>query len=78
MQLTPKFGRFPLLILCSNVELFVQLVTEDLKSIPYFSVNNNLNSQQRLAFKELQQMNDVVIKPADKGGNIVKWLVSIY
>lgn len=76
--LTPKSKKCPPQNLCPNVEIFVRLVTEDLKSIPSFTAVNNLNSSQQRALKELQQRKDVVIKPAEKGGDIVLWPVSMY
>lgn len=48
--------------------MFVQLVTEDLCRIPTNVVSNNLTSKQKKALQELQKMDDVFIKPVDKGG----------
>lgn len=73
---TPKSKRSPPhLNLCPNVELFVKLVTEDLKSIPSVTAANNLTTTQQAL---LQERKDIIIKPADKGGNIVLWPVSMY
>ncbi|XP_073432152.1 uncharacterized protein [Dendrobates tinctorius] len=70
----PKSFKFPPLSLCLAVEIFTKLVSEDLKSLSSRCKFDNLTYTQRQAIKELQSFQDIVIKPADKGGgNIVIW-----
>lgn len=49
------------------------MVTEEFRHIPFKATCDNLNGSQRQALKELEQLKDVLIKPADKGGNIILW-----
>ncbi|XP_069605745.1 uncharacterized protein [Ranitomeya imitator] len=64
---------FPPFSLCPQIDIFNRLVLEDLKKISSDKRGNNLTSAQGKAIKELKAMHDVVIKPADKGGNVVIW-----
>ncbi|XP_075188782.1 uncharacterized protein LOC142279151 [Anomaloglossus baeobatrachus] len=54
-----------------TVDIFVRLVSEDFRKIDTRRKWDNLTHSQRKALTELQSYPDIVIKPADKGGNIV-------
>ncbi|XP_073442412.1 uncharacterized protein [Dendrobates tinctorius] len=62
----------------ANIELFVKLVSEDFKKIPTRLRHDNLTREQRRALNELKSLRGVVIKPADKGGNVVVWPTTLY
>lgn len=47
--------------------------SEELQNVPVYPTSDNLTRAQRKAVKELGQMKDIVIKSADKGGNVVLW-----
>lgn len=69
--LKPKSKKFPPLGLCPNVDLFVQLMTREIKQITHFIYRDNLTREQRCALNELKHMKSVVFKPVDKEGNVV-------
>ncbi|XP_069586465.1 uncharacterized protein [Ranitomeya imitator] len=74
----PKPKRFPPLNLFPEIETFVKVVTEDLRKIPVESQHDNLTRGQRQALTELRSLKQVLIKPADKGGNVVLWPTEMY
>ncbi|XP_077113081.1 uncharacterized protein LOC143768273 [Ranitomeya variabilis] len=74
----PRSTRFPPLSACPAVDIFTRLVMEDFKKVTTRRTNDNLTAQQRIALNELKNMRDVVVKPADKGGNIVVWPQHMY
>lgn len=51
----------------------LEMVTDEFRQIPFRATCDNLNGPQRQALKELEQLKDVLIKPAEKGGNIILW-----
>lgn len=88
-QLTPDTGRFPTHLLLpskkfppltihSNIEIFVKMVCSLFKKIDCNIQLDNITNKHRQIIKELQRMKDVVIKPLDKGGNIVIWPTKLY
>lgn len=77
-HLKPRSKRFPPLSLRPNVDLFVQLVTKDLRQIPSSVPRDNLTCVQRRAHNELKQMKNIIFKSADKGGNVVMWPKPMY
>ncbi|XP_073521541.1 uncharacterized protein [Phyllobates terribilis] len=72
-QLYPRSTAFPPLSACPQVDIFVRLVRNDLSRLEEKISRDNLSHSQRRAIRELRQMKDVVIKRADKGGNVVIW-----
>ncbi|KAM4043753.1 uncharacterized protein ACNLHF_014024 [Anomaloglossus baeobatrachus] len=78
MTLLPRSLTFPPLSVCSQIEIFTKLVMEDFGGIPRFTHGDNLSNCQRKAMGELREMRDIVIKNADKGGNVVIWPVNLY
>ncbi|CAJ0931577.1 unnamed protein product [Ranitomeya imitator] len=74
----PKPKKFPPLSLYPDIDLFVRLVTEEFRRIPTGIQHDNLTRRQRKAIKELKSLDNVVIKPSDKGGNIVLWPSPMY
>ncbi|KAM4043956.1 uncharacterized protein ACNLHF_014260 isoform 1-T2 [Anomaloglossus baeobatrachus] len=77
-SLLPRSTKFPPLSLCPAVDIFVRLVSEDFRKIDTKRRRDNLTYKQRKALTELQGYSDIVIKPADKGGNIVIMSVEKY
>lgn len=68
----PKSEAFPPLTKNPNVETFTRQVTKDLKRLKYRNKKDqNLTPRQRKALTRLQNNKDIIIKPADKGGNVV-------
>ncbi|CAJ0955116.1 unnamed protein product [Ranitomeya imitator] len=70
--------KFPPLNLYPNIELFVKMVSNELQKISSTLRNDNLTKSQRKALKELKGLKQLVIKPADKGGNVVVWPTKQY
>lgn len=68
----PKSRNFPLLNTNPNIWAFVQQVCQTIEKHSFgpFSTSN-LTSSQCKAIKSLQTNPHIVIKPADKGGNLV-------
>lgn len=62
----------------SNIEIFIKLVTSVFANIKHKAINDNLTRDQRKALGELKVMKDVIIKPSDKGGNVVLWSSKAY
>ncbi|KAM4034471.1 uncharacterized protein ACNLHF_021105 [Anomaloglossus baeobatrachus] len=77
-SLLPRSTKFSPLSLCPAVEVFTRLVTDEFKQITVRRQGDNLTHKQRSALVELSNYNDIIIKPADKGGNIVIWAVDNY
>ncbi|XP_073505212.1 uncharacterized protein [Phyllobates terribilis] len=46
---------------------------EELSNIPWHTANFNLTFGENRAIRELKNMKEFVIKPTDKGGNVVVW-----
>ncbi|CAJ0960586.1 unnamed protein product [Ranitomeya imitator] len=74
----PRSTRFPPLSACPAVEIVTKMVLQDFQKIPTKRRKDNLTSKQRLALEQLQKYEDIVIKPADKGGNVVLWPSALY
>ncbi|KAM4012417.1 LOW QUALITY PROTEIN: uncharacterized protein ACNLHF_004941 [Anomaloglossus baeobatrachus] len=64
---------FPPLSTCPVIDSFTKVVTQEFRCLPCKRTHDNLTYNQRLALKELKNMDDVVIKQSDKGGNVVVW-----
>ncbi|CAJ0923568.1 unnamed protein product [Ranitomeya imitator] len=77
-HLLPKSKRFPQINSVPAIDFFVQLVMKDVEMIPETISRDNLNLEERRALKELKDLKEVIIKPSDKGGNIVVWSVKAY
>ncbi|XP_077113920.1 uncharacterized protein LOC143769306 [Ranitomeya variabilis] len=77
-SLKRKSQKFPSLSVCPNIEIFVQLVTNDFEKIPKNIHDDNLTISERIGLKRLKKLDDVVFKPADKGGNVVVWPCKMY
>ncbi|XP_071999215.1 uncharacterized protein [Engystomops pustulosus] len=78
-DLLPKSKAFPPFSGHPNIELFVQLVSRDLYKLSRNGEKTqNCTLAQRRAIDQLAKMRDVVIKPSDKGGNVVVWPVKAY
>ncbi|XP_069615983.1 uncharacterized protein [Ranitomeya imitator] len=69
---------FPPNGICPNVDIFVKLVKRDILHISKKPTQYNLSAAQNRAINELKKMKDIVIKPADKGGNVVVWPADMY
>ncbi|CAJ0955578.1 unnamed protein product [Ranitomeya imitator] len=61
-----------------EVEIFVKLVRKEIDKLNSNIDQDNLTPPLRRAIKELKNMKDVVIKRADKGGNVVIWPIALY
>ncbi|CAJ0941725.1 unnamed protein product [Ranitomeya imitator] len=57
----------------SAIDIFSNLVTKELKelSVSHIQSNFNCSRQEMEAIKRLEQNTNIVIKPSDKGGNVV-------
>lgn len=76
----PKSHAFPLLHANPNIWAFVQQSTSKIKSMDLDDQHlHNLSFRHRRALRDLQcHLGLVVIKPADKGGNVVVMGVGAY
>ncbi|KAM9316803.1 leucine-rich repeat neuronal protein 4 [Gastrophryne carolinensis] len=63
---------FPPLSMNSSIKTFINLVTQDIEEVDTKGIRaENFSPAQKQALKELADNPDIVIKPADKGGNTV-------
>lgn len=63
---------FPLLNTNPNIWAFVQQTTKEIENMNLGNHGHmNLSQAQKQAIKSLQNNSDIIIKPADKGGNLV-------
>ncbi|CAJ0968672.1 unnamed protein product [Ranitomeya imitator] len=69
---------FPPLNLYPDRKMFVKLVTREFEKIETSTIRHSLSGVHRAALKELKNLKGVLIKPADKGGNVVVWPIHIY
>lgn len=69
----PKSTMFPPLSLSPSVEMFVRLTVDKFRELLAHHGHDNLTRTQRLAIRQLRDMKDIVIKPAEKGGGGVMW-----
>ena len=63
-----------------SLELFIQQCRHDIDTLPKFRPKRpiNLTESELSALKSLLARNDIVIKPADKGGALVVWRADLY
>lgn len=63
---------FPSLSLNGNILAFVLQTTQEIQALQIQEgPKNNLTRTQIQAIKDLKERTDLIIKPADKGGNVV-------
>lgn len=75
----PKSRMFPLLNTNPNIWAFIQQTTKAIEDLNLTSqASSNLTLQQKAASKSLQTNSKIIIKPADKGGNLVIMEISQY
>lgn len=64
----------PSLHLCPAMQVFFDAVSHEIRSLNnHNKMHDNVTTQERLALKQLSERHDVIIKEADKDGNIVLW-----
>ena len=68
----PPDGRDPAL------DLYIELVKEDIVSGLKWKTSNNISSDEEIALKELMNDDSIIIRPADKGSGIVVMETSQY
>ncbi|KAM9330351.1 epididymis-specific alpha-mannosidase [Gastrophryne carolinensis] len=69
---------YPNLGLNHNVATFTSLVTNEIEHLTYKKKSSNLNPALQKALDDLEHNQQIVVKPADKGGNIVIMSVHQY
>lgn len=68
----PKSKNFPTLGNNPNIWAFVQQITKEVEEMTWSrSCPDNFSPPHRKALQSLQKNVDLIIKPADKGGNLV-------
>lgn len=77
-SILPSSKKFPPISMYSNIEVFVKLVTAEFAKIDNRILGDNLTKEQRIALRQLKEMKEVIIKPSDKGGNVVLWSTQAY
>ncbi|KAM4807737.1 sperm-tail PG-rich repeat-containing protein 2 [Rhinophrynus dorsalis] len=71
-KLKPKSKCMPPLTLNSNIKVFTELVEKDISSLSMFGLfESNLVKDEFKVMKELSINKEIIIKPSDKGGNVV-------
>lgn len=79
LSFKPKSTGFPNLSVNPNIWAFVEQISNTIKELDLsISCPSNLSCAQKLALKSLQNHPGLVIKPADKGGNVVVMDVAAY
>ena len=63
-----------------SLELFIRQCRHDIDTLHKFRPKRpiNLTESELSALKSLRARNDIVIKPADKGGALVVWTADLY
>ena len=63
-----------------SLDLFIRQCRHDIDQLPTFRPKrpSNLSNPEFEALKSLRARNDIVIKPADKGGALVVWRADLY
>ena len=63
-----------------SLELFIRQCRHDIDLLPKFRPKrpSNLTPSEFSALNSLRARNDIVIKPADKGGALVVWKADLY
>lgn len=75
----PKSRAFPTLSTNPNIWAFVQHITNEIDKIDFDNqFTNNLSKKQRQALTSLQNHPWLMVKPADKVGNVVVMNVETY
>lgn len=77
-KLIPSFKHFPPVSIYPNIELFAKLVSSKFMKINPHRRKDNCTRNQRQALQKLKNLPDVVIKPSDKGENVVLWPTKLY
>lgn len=67
----PKSQNFPDRMTCPAIWAFLDQSIKDIKHQEWQNCTSNLTTNQLSALKRLQKWTDIIIKPFDKGGNIV-------
>ncbi|XP_073465040.1 uncharacterized protein [Aquarana catesbeiana] len=79
LSFKPKSTNFPNLSMNPNIWAFVEQISKTIKDTDFsISCPSNLSGAQKQALKSLQNHPGLVIKPADKGGNVVVMDVAVY
>lgn len=69
-ELFPSFGTN------RHLQMFVEAITQDLRSIDWEQIQpikDNLTPGKCRALQDLKDLPECIIKPSDKGGNVVLW-----
>uniref|UniRef100_A0A8C5WJC8 Reverse transcriptase domain-containing protein n=1 Tax=Leptobrachium leishanense TaxID=445787 RepID=A0A8C5WJC8_9ANUR len=77
-NLKEKSTFFPKSMISSEITTFEQMILSDLEKMEHKKSKDNLTQQERKALRELTQDDDIVIKPADKGGGVVIMTAEYY
>uniref|UniRef100_A0A8C5Q3U3 Reverse transcriptase domain-containing protein n=1 Tax=Leptobrachium leishanense TaxID=445787 RepID=A0A8C5Q3U3_9ANUR len=70
-KLKEKSNFYPRSMLSNEINAFEQVVLKEIEGLKWSKNSSNLTKREYLALKELNQDNDIIIKPADKGGGLV-------
>ncbi|KAM5140434.1 alpha-2-macroglobulin-like protein 1 [Mantella aurantiaca] len=74
-----KSTRIPSISTNRHIQMFFELVSKDIRTLNWSTLaRDNLSRGERRALGELEHNRDIVIKPSDKGGNVVIWKVEAY
>ncbi|CAH2284022.1 Hypothetical predicted protein, partial [Pelobates cultripes] len=75
-KFTPYLGNY------RNIDLFLETMKNEIDKIDNrsldFHPNMNLSSREQVALKSLRNNTEIILKPADKGGNIVMMDITDY
>ncbi|KAM4795913.1 dynein axonemal heavy chain 9-like [Rhinophrynus dorsalis] len=68
----------PSVNICPPIRLYAEMVMRDIIALPDRKGPYNLTLSEHNAIKEMQSWTDTIIKPSDKGGNVVLWPKNLY
>ena len=74
--LANKSQRFPNFSNNKYLQMFLEAITEDIRSIKWDKIEpmvDNLSQSERKTLQELKELSNCIIKPSDKSGNVVLW-----
>lgn len=78
-QFEPRSNFTPEAGACKTLDRCIDNINADIKKLTFPTIrSSNISIEEKQTLKALQTRNDIVVKPADKGGAIVLWEKNLY